>query len=120
MFQVLQRVRHEVATEAVYLAGLRMRERGFIPDWRRWIVRRTGAPVFAASPAVAATLIEEIERQAAKPLAELSDAELDAFHRRIHDIMAERHAREYPDPDGIGERILEELRRDYGGRQAVA
>lgn len=49
------------------------------------------------------------------PLAELSDAELDPFQRRIHDIMAARQARDDPDPDGAGQRILEELRRDYGG-----
>lgn len=114
MFEVLKSVRREVATEAVYLAGLRLRERGAFADWRRWLVTRTGDPVFPASVGVAVKLLEEMEIRAARPLAEFSDAEARTFQRRIHDIMDARYAAAYPDPDGVGERILEELRRDYG------
>lgn len=120
MFELLNHVKYGVATEAVYLVGLRIRERESYPDWRRWLVLRTGEPTFPASPGVAAKLVEEIEELAGKPLTELSRAELEPFERRMGDIMAERRAREVPDRDGTGQRILEELRRDYGGRQAVA
>lgn len=122
MFDILKQAEDGVATEAVYLAGLRMRERRAYPDWRKWLVLRTGEPVFPSAPQVAAKLIAEIEKAAAKPLAELSEPELFPYHRRIDEIMSARHAREHPYPDPIGERLLEELRRDYSGPhwQAVA
>ena len=97
----------------MYLAGLRIRERGGFPDWRRWLVLRTGEPTFPESPNVAEKLLEEIEDAAAKPLATLSDAELRPFNQRMDEIMAEWRA--YPQPDAVGQRLLEELRRDYRG-----
>jgi hypothetical protein len=122
MFEILRTVQREIATEAVYLAGLRMREREFIDDWRRWLPLRPGNPTFPASLDVAATLIEEIEQRTAKRLEQLSEAELEPYRRCIHQVMDRRYARQRSGDPTVGRRILEELRRDYGRPdwQAVA
>lgn len=122
MFDVLRTADSDVANDAAYRVGLRIRERAYFRDWRKWLPLRPDDQLFPASIAVATRVLEEIERQTGKRLSELTDAELEPFQRRVHAIIDERWAAEYPDPDGVGERILQELRRDYGRphMQAVA
>lgn len=114
MFDLLRTVKREVATEAVYFAGLRIREREFIPDWRRWLPLRPGSPTFPESVDVAAQLLTEIEEQAGKPLERLTDAEIEPYHQSIHEVMDERYAAERRSDPARGDRVLESLRREYG------
>ena len=122
MFEILNTVKRQVATEAVYLAGLRMREREFIDDWRRWLPLRSGRPTFPTSLDVAARLIEEIELRTTRPLEQLTEAELEPYWRSIRQVMDRRYAQTRSSNPAVGRRILEELRRDYGRPewQAVA
>jgi hypothetical protein len=122
MFDVLRTADSDVANDAAYRVGLRIRERAYFRDWRKWLPLRPDDRLFPTSIGVATRVLEEIERRTGKRLSDLTEAELEPFQRRVHDIIDERWAAEYPDPDGVGERILEELRRDYGRpeMQAVA
>lgn len=122
MFDVLTREELDLADEAVYHLGIRLWERRAYPDWRRWLPLRSGEVLDADSFRVATAVLEEIERRAGKPLGELSDAEVECYSRRIHRIVDTRDERERPGlPAGEGERLLEELRRDYGDlRRRVA
>lgn len=114
MFEILLSVHSDVATEAAYRIGLRIYEREYFSDWRKWLPLRPNDGPFPEAITVATDVLEEIESRAGKRLAMLTDAQLKPYERRIRDIMTERQREEYPDPDGTGERILEELRRDYG------
>ncbi|HEU0299272.1 MAG TPA: hypothetical protein VFR37_07460 [Longimicrobium sp.] len=114
MFDMLRTARREVATEAVYFAGLRIRERDFIPDWRRWLPVRPGNPTFPESVGMAAQLLTELEERAGKPLERLTDAEIEPYRRSIHAVMDERYAAERRSDPTLGERALERLRREYG------
>jgi hypothetical protein len=114
MFDLLRTVRREVATEAVYFAGLRISERDFIPDWQRWLPVRPGNPTFPESVEVAAQLLREMEERAGKPLGCLTDAEIAPYQRSIHEVMDERYAETRSGDPGLGDRVLDELRREYG------
>ncbi len=114
MFDLLRTVKREVATEAVYFAGLRISERDFIPDWRQWLPVRPGNPTFPESVEVAAQLISEIEERAGKPLGQLTDAEIAPYRQSIHEVMDERYAAERRNNSTRGDRALERLRREYG------
>ncbi len=114
MFDLLNEVPRGVATEAIYFAGLRIRERARYPDWRRWLPLRPGDPTYPESVAAAEKLIEEIESRAHKPLAELSDAEVQPLWDEAHRVMDERYDREIPPDPEMAERLLADLRRRYG------
>jgi hypothetical protein len=122
MFEILCNVDREVATEAVYHAGLRIYEREFYPDWREWLHLRPGNPRNATSLDVAAQLIDEIEYRSGRPLAELSDAELRHFDRVIEERMSARYGPSTPATRERADQILAEMRRDYGSpaRDAAA
>lgn len=120
MFEILRTAPIELLTDAAYRIALRIREREHFRNWRKWLPIRPDDQPHPASIAVATGVLAEIERRTGKPLGDLTDADLRPYERRINDLLDGRYAEEYPDPDRIGERILEELRRDYGGRQAVA
>jgi hypothetical protein len=122
MFDILRTVDSAVANDAAYRIALRIRERERFRDWRRWLPLRPDDRLFPGSIRVAARVLQDIERRTGKPLGDLTDAEVRPFQRRIDDLMDERARAEFPDPDGVGERLLQELRRDYGdGRhRAVA
>lgn len=114
MFNVLNEVPFGVAIEAIYFAGWRVRERAHYPDWRRWLPLRPGDATFPGSVAAAAKIIEELECRAGKPLAELSEAELEPIWLQAHRVFDERLHREFP-PDPVrGEQLLADLRRRYG------
>jgi hypothetical protein len=114
MFDILRTADRAVANDAAYRVGLRIREREYFRNWRKWLPLRPDDRLFPCSIAIATRVIEEIERAAGKRLSELTDEELDPFERRINEILRERRAAEHPDTEGVGERILAELRRDYG------
>ncbi|HEX6039789.1 hypothetical protein [Longimicrobium sp.] len=122
MFEILRNVDSAVANDAAYRISLRIREREHFRNWRKWLPLRPDDRLFPGSIRVATRVLQEIERQTGKRLGDLGDAELRPFQRQIDDIMDERMREEYPDPDGVGKRLLEELRRDYGdgGYRAVA
>jgi hypothetical protein len=114
MFDLLNEVPRGVATEAIYFAGLRIRERARYPDWRRWLPLRPGDATYPESVDAAAKLLEEIEAQAGKPLAELADQEVQPLWDQAHSVMDERYDREIPPDPAVGERVLADLRRRYG------
>lgn len=114
MFEILRRVPGDVAAEAAYRIGLRIYEREYYADWRKWLPLRPNDGPFAEAVAVATDVLDEIEQRAGKPLANLTDAQLKPYERRIQRIMDQRRRAEFPHDNGVGERILEELRRDYG------
>jgi hypothetical protein len=114
MFEILRNADSNTAVDAAYRIGLRISERDRFPTWRKWLPIRPDVQWFPESIAVAARVLEEIEAATGKPLAELSDDEVAPYQRRIRKIMRARSRAEFPDPDGVGERILQELRRDYG------
>lgn len=114
MFNVLNEVPFGVAVEAIYFAGLRVRERAYYTDWRRWLPLRPGDATHPESVDAAARLIEELECRAGKPLAELTDAQLEPIWLQAHRVFDARMHREFP-PDPVrGERLLADLRQRYG------
>lgn len=114
MFDLLNEVPRGVATEAIYFAGLRIRERARYPDWRRWLPLRPGDPTYRESVDTAAQLIEEIESRAGKPLSELTDAEVEPIWEVARGVMRDRYDREIPPDPAVGERVLADLHRRYG------
>lgn len=120
MFDVLRSIQSDVATEAVYRIGLRIYEREYFQDWRRWLPLRPNDHPAPEALAAATQVLEEIERRAGKPLGQLDDAEIEPYRRKVHRIMDQRRARERTVDPAVAQRILEEMRRDYGGHRAVA
>lgn len=115
MFEVLDRVDLTVADEGLYHAGLRIHERQYFTDWRHWLPLRTSGVRAAASLEVAATILEEIERRSGKPLGMLTDDEIRPYSREMYRSSDERRKKERPGLGReVGERLLEELRREYG------
>lgn len=115
MFEVLHSGDLDVLTGAVYLAGLRMRERRAYPDWRTWLPLRPGGDERADVLSAATRIIEDIERAEGLPLAEISDRDLRPYERCVSDIVDERGMRERPHDPRQAERVLRELRDRYGG-----
>jgi hypothetical protein len=114
MFEVLHSEELDVLTSAVYLAGLRMRERACYREWRTWLPARPGGELPETLDA-AARIIEDIENAEGRALADLSDRELGPYERCIGDIMRGRRLRERPYDPGSAERRLQDLRQRYGG-----
>lgn len=115
MFRILEESEFNVAEEALYHAGLRIHERQYFTDWRHWLPLRTSGVRAAASLDVAATVLEEIERRSGKPLGMLTDEEIRPYSREMYRISDERRKKERPGLGReVGERLLEELRREYG------
>jgi hypothetical protein len=86
MFESLSNVPNGVLTEAAYLASLQLHVRA---------TRRCPAPCSLraaelASAAVAADVLREIERVAAKPLPQLSDEEVGRYTARLLELVMER------------------------------
>jgi hypothetical protein len=114
MFDLLNTVPRGVATEAIYFAGLRIRERARFPDWRRWLPLRPGDATYPESVDAAGKLIEELEARAGKPLAELTDAEVEPIWEEARKVMKDRYDREIPPDPELAERVLADLHRRYG------
>jgi hypothetical protein len=114
MFDVLNQVSRGVATEAIYFAGLRISERFRYPDWRRWLPLRPGDPTYPESVDAAARLIEEIESRGGKPLAAMTDAEVQLQWNEAQRVIDERRHREIPPDPALGARVFADLERRYG------
>jgi hypothetical protein len=121
MFDVLRNVDRDVATEALYLLGLRFHERPYFPGWRHWLQVRSPTPHHPRSMEVAAEVIEEIETRSGKAFEELSEDEVTPYRSAVYAIVERRQRSEgrNVDPERA-RRILEEMRRDYGQPRAVA
>lgn len=113
MFEILRRVDSRTASEAAYRIGLRIYEREYYPEWRRWLSLRPGDVRDEEAIEVATAVLDEIEQRTGAPLGRLTDGRIEPYERRIHEIMRERRAAEHPDREGVGKRLLEEMRRDY-------
>jgi hypothetical protein len=120
MFDVLWRIDLATLTEVSYNVGLRILERDRFPAWREWLTLRPG-DIRPAAVAPATEVLEEIERRAGKPLGEIWEEEMRPYELRMHEIARERRRREPGYDPERAERLLEELRRDYGDlRRRVA
>jgi hypothetical protein len=89
MFDVLRTIDLALLNDVLYNAGLRITERDRFPTWRRWLAVRPGDILPDAVP-IATAVLEEIERRAGKPLAELTDREVRPFERAMYEISRER------------------------------
>lgn len=120
MFDVLWRVDLATLSDVSYNVGLRIVERDRFPAWRKWLTLRPGDIRPAAVPA-ATEVLEEIERRAGKPLGEIGEQEIEPYQLGMYEIARERRRREMGSDPERAERLLEELRRDYGDlRRRVA
>lgn len=115
MFEVLDRVDLEVAEEALYHVGLRVDERRHFPEWRHWLPLRTSGVPDPRSLEVAADVIGEIECRTMTSLGAMEDDEVGPYDQAMQLIVEARRKKERPGlgPE-VGERLLEELRREYG------
>lgn len=121
MFGVLSRIDLDTLDEVSYHVGLRILERDRFPSWRDWLAIRPG-DIRPAAVRPATEVLEEIERCAGKPLGEIGEEEMRPYQLRLYGITRQRRLRERsPDP-ARADRLLEELRRDYGdvSRRRVA
>jgi hypothetical protein len=114
MFDLLNEIPRGAAAEAMYFAGLRISERAYCPDWRRWLPLRPGDPAFPESVGAAEKLIEELETRAGKPLSELADSEVEPIWKEARRVMKDRYDREIPPDPAVAERVLADLHRRYG------
>lgn len=114
MFDLLNQIPRGAAAEAIYFVGWRISERAYYPDWRRWLPLRPGDPAFPESTSAAEKLIEELEARAGKPLAELTDEEVDRIWEVARKVMKDRYDREIPPDPEQAERVLADLHRRYG------
>ncbi len=115
MFEVLDRVDLEVAEEALYHIGLRVYERRYFPEWRHWLPLRTSGVLNPRSLEVASEVIGEIECRTMASLGAMEDDEVGPYDQAIRLIVEARRKKERPGLGReVGERLLEELRRDYG------
>jgi hypothetical protein len=114
MFNLLNEIPRGAAAEAMYFAGWRISERARFPDWRRWLPLRPGDPAFLESTGAAEQLLEELEARAGKPLAEMTEDEVDRIWEVARKVMKDRYDREIPPDPEVAERVLADLRREYG------
>jgi hypothetical protein len=113
MFDVLWKVDLPMLNEVLYNVYLRISERDRFPAWRRWLPIRPG-DIRPEALRVATEVLEEIELRAGKPLGEIGQEEMRPLEGAIHGIARERREREMDVDEERAERLLEELRRDYG------
>jgi hypothetical protein len=112
-FDVLWKVHLPMLNDVLYNVYFRISERDRFPTWRRWLPIRPGH-IRPEALVVATEVLEEIERRVAKPLSEIGQEEMRPLERAIHGIARERREREMDVDEKRAERLLEELRRDYG------
>lgn len=113
MFDVLWRIDLDLLTHVMYNVGLRITERDRFPTWRKWLPIRPGDIPPEAIP-IATEVLEEVERRAGKELAEIGEEQMQPLEFMMHRIARERRVREMKVDETRAQRLLEELRRDYG------
>jgi hypothetical protein len=120
MFDELRSAAKDVATEVAYRVGLRIYERDRFPTWRDWLAMRPNSRMSDDAVRIATHILEQIEERTGKPLAAITDEEMRPFTGEMYDVMEERRKAEPKGDPAVARRILEEMRRDYGGYRAVA
>lgn len=118
MFDALRSAESNVAIDVVYAVGLRAWERDRFPTWRKWLAARVANGLTPEALGIATRILEGIEERTGKSLSELSDEELRPYLRSMYDVLDERRKAERALDPSVTERILEEMRRDYGGSSA--
>lgn len=120
MFDELRSAEKDVATEVAYRVGLRIYERDRFPTWRNWLATRPDNRMSDKAVRISTGILEQIEARTGKPLSTIADEEMSPFLREMYDVMDERRKAEPKGDPAVTQRILEEMRRDYGGYRAVA
>jgi len=120
VFDELRAVAKDVATEVAYRVGLRIYERDRFPTWRNWLATRPNNRMSDDAVRIATHILEQIEERTGKPLCTIADDEMSPFLGEMYDVMEERRKAEPKGDPAVARRILEEMRRDYGGYKAVA
>jgi hypothetical protein len=106
MFEILNRVSEGEMIEAVYEAGLRMTQRD-----RAEGRKQHGRPL-TENP-IAAQILDDVQRDAGKHVADLSDAELDHYIPRLSAMMFGRLRAGRPGDPERAEATLQEMRATY-------
>jgi hypothetical protein len=122
MLDELRSAAKDVATEVAYRVGLRIYERDRFPTWRNWLATRPDNRMSEEAVRISTHILEQIETRTGKPLALIPDEEMSPYLRQMYDVMEERWRAERKGDPAVAQRILEEMRRDYGhpDRRAVA
>ncbi|HEU4881131.1 MAG TPA: hypothetical protein VFT45_02765 [Longimicrobium sp.] len=120
MFEPLRTAREDVATAVAYRVGLRIYERERFPTWRNWLATRPDDRMSDEAVRISTHILEQIEARTGKPLSTISDQEMSPFLREMYDVMEQRWRANRKGDPAVAQRILEEMRRDYGGYRAVA
>lgn len=109
MFEQLKSAPLRDAENAEYEVGLRLGQPG------RSQAIKEGYPIPLALDPLAVSVLEEIQRDAGKHLADLTEAETSRYLRSVYDLMDDRR-RAVPStlPPGRAEQLLAELRAEYG------
>jgi hypothetical protein len=122
MLDTLYSVPESILVEVVYQVGLRLYVRARFPlTGEAEEIAAAAATPKAIDPGAASveevviSLLGEIQRAEAKPLAELSDEEAGKYILRMSEIVDERAEPATPEQIRRAEATLEEMRRDYGG-----
>lgn len=120
MFDALRSTRSDIATDVSYHVGLRVWERDRFPNWRRSLRERPDDRIRPEALTIATEILEQIESGTGKPLADLTDEEVHPYLRAMYEVMDRRREAERTLDPAVARRILEEMRRDYGGGQTKA
>lgn len=120
MFEALRSTSREVATQVAYRVGLRIYERDRFPTWRDWLATRPDNRMSEEAVQISTQILQQIEERTGKPLSTITDEEMSPFLREMYDVMEQRWRANRKGDPSVAQRILEEMRRDYGGDRAVA
>jgi hypothetical protein len=120
MYDELRSAAKDVATEVAYRVGLRIYERDRFPTWRNWLATRPNNRMSDEAVRIATHILEQIEERTGKPLSAIRDDEMRQFTGEMYDVVEQRWRAERKGDPAVAQRILEEMRRDYGGYRAVA
>lgn len=120
MFDFLKEIPEDVAGGVTYFASLFLFDPRWLPEDERDPVRMAEGAIQAVRMSAkpeevefTARAFEEIERAEGKRIVDFSREEAGKYISMMSDIMSERR-RSAPGYDpGRGQRLLEELRRDY-------
>ncbi|HEY0151038.1 MAG TPA: hypothetical protein VGB92_03510 [Longimicrobium sp.] len=106
MFEILNEVPEGDAVHAVYEATLQLYQHD-----RLGTLRDRGCPL--SENKLAVQLLDEISKFEGKHVADLPTEETKRYIVEIVEVLQRRMREAYPDPDGEGEAILEQMRVQY-------
>lgn len=114
MFDSLRSAPEHVVTQVGYRVGLRIYERDRFPTWRKWLATRPDDRMSEDAVRISTQILEQIEARTGKPLAEITDEEMSPYLREMYEVMEHRWREGRTVDPAVAQRILEEMRRDYG------